>query len=252
MDAKDTVPPARERIVGADFANAHLHDANFEGARLTDSWLRNAQIDGYIGGLKINGIEIAPLIEAELDRLYPERTELRADDPATLQKAWTVIEQIWASTVDRAMRLPEARLHEQVNDEWSFVETLRHLIMATDAWILRMVGRDPSPYHPWGLPHTSFTGGAALGLDLEADPSVEEVLAVRAQRMSQVAALIQNVSESDLSRMCTPPDTTGYPQDSRTVRECFMCILNEEWWHSRYANRDLATLESMIDGLVTS
>jgi hypothetical protein len=51
--------------------------------------------------------------------------------------AWSTVEATWATTFDRARQLSETELHESVNGEWSFVETQRHLIFVTDAWIGR-------------------------------------------------------------------------------------------------------------------
>ena len=34
------------------------------------------------------------------------------------------------------------------------------------------------------------------------------------------------------------------PSRSFPVRECLLCILNEEWEHRLYAERDLAALEA--------
>jgi DinB superfamily len=34
-------------------------------------------------------------------------------------------------------------LHESVGGEWSFIETLRHLVFATDSWIRRAILGDP-------------------------------------------------------------------------------------------------------------
>ena len=227
-----------------DFSNSHLHNGNFENARITGAWLHNADIDGYIGGLKINGVEVAPLVDAELNRLYPERAKLRADDPATLAAAWAIVEDLWRSTEKRARALPEPLLHERVNDEWSFVETLRHLIFATDAWILFMVKREPRPCHPWGLTHTEFREGSQLGVDEGAKPSLDEVLQVRRERMAIVKDLIANASSIDLERLAEPPDKAGYPRRSETVRTCFRIILDEEWAHNQFANRDLGLLEA--------
>src|SRR5947209_19714777 len=124
-----------ERLDDADFSHARLHSTNLEGTRITDGWLRNADISGYIDGLRVNGVEVAPLVEAELDRRFPERVRLRAVDPQGLADAWTLIEEVWRTTVGRAQTLPEALLSQRVDDDWSFVETLRHLIFATDTWL---------------------------------------------------------------------------------------------------------------------
>jgi hypothetical protein len=45
------------------------------------------------------------------------------------------VERLWGETVVQARRLDPKLLHESVDGEWSFTETLRHLVFATDAWI---------------------------------------------------------------------------------------------------------------------
>jgi hypothetical protein len=114
-----------QRLDDADFSYARLHGPNFEGARITDGWLANADISAFIDGLRINGVMIAPLVTAELDRMFPDRILLRAGDPSGLAEAWTVIERVWAETVSRARAPPEALLSERVDGEWSFLETPR-------------------------------------------------------------------------------------------------------------------------------
>lgn len=235
-----------ERLDDVDFSGARLHSPNFEGTRITDGLLFNADIDGYIGGLRVNGVEVAPLVEAELDRRYPERVKLRARDPEGLAEAWIMIEDIWGTTVARARTLPEALLFERVDGDWSFVETLRHLIMATDSWLLRMVHQEARPYHPWGLAGSFLADPAGLGLDYSATPSLNDVLAVRRQRMDAVKETIAGLTPEELDRICVPPDTSGHPTEERSVRECLHVILNEEWEHNRYANRDLDILEGRM------
>ena len=88
---------------------------------------------------------------AERVRLGAERDKLKAADPEGLSDAWAMIEDIWSGTVARAREVPEPVLHEQVDGEWSFVQTHRHLVLATDCWLRRMVKGIAHPYHPWGL-----------------------------------------------------------------------------------------------------
>jgi hypothetical protein len=192
----------------------------------------------------VNGVEIAPLVEAELDRRFPERVKLRAADPQGLAEAWTMIEEVWATTLARARKLPEPLLFERVDGDWSFVETQRHLILATDAWLFRMIRHVARPYHPWGLAGSFLTDPASLGLEYDANPSLDEVLAVRRERMDAVKETIAALTSEDLERLCVPPETPGHPDEARTVLECLHVILDEEWEHSRYANRDLAILEA--------
>lgn len=233
-----------ERLDDADFSGARLHSPNFESTRITDGWLRNADISGYIEGLRVNGVDVAPLVEAELDRRFPERVKLRAIDPHGLAEAWAMIEDVWRTTVARARTLPGALLFERVDDEWSFVETLRHLVFATDAWLFRMVRHVSRPYHPWGLAGSILTDPASLGIDPEANPSLTDVLAVRRERMDAVKETIAALTREELERVCVPPDAPGHPTEAHSVLSCLHVILDEEWEHSRYANRDLDMLDA--------
>src|SRR4051795_6733508 len=98
------------RIDDADFSGARLHAPNFEGAKITDAWFYGADISGDLEGLRLNGVEVAPLVTAELERLFPERAKLRATDPGGLAEAWAMIEDIWQATLDHARALPESSL----------------------------------------------------------------------------------------------------------------------------------------------
>jgi DinB superfamily len=229
------------RLDDADFSYARLHSPNFEGAKITDGWLANADISAFIGGLRINGVMIAPLVTAELDRMFPERILLRAGDPNGLAEAWTLVERVWADTVSLARALPAELLSERIDGEWSFLETLRHLIMATDCWNYRKIRGSEHAYHPWGVTG-SFLDAAAIGLDGTANPGLDEILEVRTHRMDAVKATIQGLDAQELERICEPPATAGHPTEAHSVLECLHVVLDEEWEHSRYANRDLEVL----------
>ncbi len=137
-----------------DLSGVHLHGADLENATLTDAHLCGADISGDIERLRVNDVEIAPLVQAELDRRFPERVRLRATDIEGLREAWSMLEELWAGTTVRAARLPEDLQGRRVDGEWSFVETIRHLIFATDCWVSRAVQGIRHPYHPWGLAWT--------------------------------------------------------------------------------------------------
>jgi hypothetical protein len=235
---------AGQRLDGADFSGARLHGADFSGTRITDAWLHDTDISGDIAGLMVNGVEVAPLVEAELDRRFPERLVLRAADPAGLKEGWKVVEDQWDATLERAAKMPEPLLFERVDDDWSFVETLRHLIMATDCWHRRMIRQEPRPYHPWGLAGEFLADPHRLGIDPAATPTLEEVLEVRADRAAGVRATIDALTVEELARICEPPDAPGHPTVPQSVLHCVHVILDEEWWHCRYANRDLDTLSA--------
>ena len=92
--------PRGSRVDDLDLSGVHLHGTNLEGARLTETYLMDADISGDIEGLRLNGVEIEPLVRAELDRLYPDRVKLRASDVAGLREAWSMVERLWAATTD--------------------------------------------------------------------------------------------------------------------------------------------------------
>src|SRR5258708_4525104 len=120
-------------------------------------------------------------------KLNAERDKLRATDPEGLADAWAMIEDLWKGTVTRARELPESVLHEQVDGERSFVQTQRHLVLATDCWLRRMVKGIAHPYHPWGLGGSWLTSPRRWGIDPDADPSLDQVLDLRRERMDEVS-----------------------------------------------------------------
>jgi DinB superfamily len=87
----------------------------------------------------------------ELDACDPLRSKMRPTDAEGFREAWTIVVQLWEDTVERARTLPPVLLHESVNGEWSFIETLRHLLFATDSWIGRVLLGDPNPWHALDL-----------------------------------------------------------------------------------------------------
>src|SRR5215471_11490462 len=61
-----------------DLSDAVFRETDLSRARMYGVLLTGANLDGDITGLVVNGVEVAPLIEAELDRRHPERIALRA------------------------------------------------------------------------------------------------------------------------------------------------------------------------------
>lgn len=156
-----------------------------------------------------------------------------------LQDAFDAVDEMWAPTIARARRLPAQKLHERVGGEYSFVETFRHLVFATDAWLIRMVLGVPNAYHECALPPD-------LPPDAPPDtgPALDEVLAVRAERLGRLREYLSTATDEDLSSRVSPPEADGHPQGDKKVLYCFRVVLDEEWWHHQYATRDLTVLES--------
>jgi hypothetical protein len=241
-------------FTGADFTAANFRDCDLRQVKITDSWLVDVRMSGLVGSFVVNDVGVTAFVEAELDRRHPERVQLRemrtADDYRAM---WDTIERLWADTVARAEQLPEPALRLRVDDEWSFVETLRHLVLATDKWAGRAILGEPMPYHPFGLPHTgtSPADAAALGIDIDARPSLAEVMEVRDNRMALVRGIVDGLTAASLEWACLrlpAPGFQGYPEETRSVGRCLRVIMHEECEHRRYAVRDLAVLEADLDG----
>ena len=237
-------------LTGAEFRHVRLGKARFLGVDLTGAMFRgveliDVQVDGEVRNLVINGVDVAPLITAELDRRDPDRVAMRPTDPAGFRAAWDIVEQRWAATVDRARRLDPEQLHESVAGEWSFIETLRHLVYATDAWVRRAIQGDPAPWHPLDLPWDEMPDTPGTPRDRQARPSLDEVLALRRDRMAGVRKLIEGLTEESLAARTEPVHAPGWPPPTPfPVSECLSVVLNEEYLHRQFAERDLAVLES--------
>ena len=180
-------------FTSVDLTGAKFRDCDLRKVKIADSWLIDVNVSGPIGNFVVNDVEVSEFVESELDRRHPERVRLREMRTAADYRAmWETIERLWSDAVARAERLPEPVRHERVDDEWSFVETLRHLIFATDAWASRTILDEPMPYHRLGFTQTSYppADAAALGIDLDVRPSFAEVMRVRVDRMALVRGIV--------------------------------------------------------------
>ena len=67
--------------------------------------------------------------------------------------------------------------------------------------------------------------------------------------MSTVRQVIEGLTDESLDGHTEPVEEPGWPESrSYPVRECLLCILNEEWEHRLYAERDLDALEARTPG----
>ena len=149
-----------------------------------------------------------------------------------------------AATVARARRMDPELLHRRVNGEWSFIETLRHLVFATDLLVNRAILGQPSPWDPLDLPADERPDEPGIPRDRDARPSLDRVLALRADRMATVRDVLASLTDEQLAGMTQPVTEPGYPEpESFPVARCLQAILDEEWQHRLYAERDLDALE---------
>ncbi|WP_372665019.1 DinB family protein [Amycolatopsis kentuckyensis] len=234
------------RIHLCDLAGLEIRDCEVTGLKIVDCYGSDISLGGDFERLVVNDVDVTAYVEAELDRRHPARVLARnAVSPEDYRAAWDAVESLWNATLDRARQLPEAKLHERVDGEWSFVETHRHLLFACDAWVGNAVLEEEAPYHPLGFPAggTPPEEAAKLGLTLDATPTLDEVLAPRLARMAVMRRVVDGLTEAELDRVCGRKPADPYPEQEYVVRRCLKVVLKEEAEHHRYAVRDLAVLE---------
>ena len=244
-----------DELQGAEFVGADLRGARFVGADLSGVVMRavdlaGADIDGpwlFDGEsfLRVNGVDVVPLVEVELNRRFPGRADRRAGDPDGLRAAWAVLQRTWAATLERVAAMPAGTVDVSVGGEWSFAQTLRHLVMATDTWLGRAILEIEQPYHPIGQTDASAEDeGLDMSIFTTVTPSYAEVLEVRAGRVAMVRDLLATVTSDELAATRTNP---WAPEHQETTLSCLHVLLGEEWEHHRYAVRDLDAIEAESD-----
>jgi len=232
------------RLRDVDFTGADIRSAAFHRTRMRGVELVDVDIYGELQNVVVNGVDIAPLVDAELNRRMPERAKMRPDDSGEFREAWAIMERLWDGTVERARAFPAATLHRSVDGEWSFIQTLRHLNFASACWVDRMILGDVSPWLPLDLPWDEAPPWDGFRWEREARPTLDEVLALRRDRHATVGNVMESLTDERLAATVTRTEP-GWPQEEDfPVKECLRIVLNEEWEHRLYAERDLTALES--------
>lgn len=223
------------RITASDVSGVVMRGVIADGIEIDSPWLIESG-----AALTVNGVDVTPFVDAELNRRFPGRELRVATDPAGLRDAWAALERTWAATVKRVAAMRAGTVDESVDGEWSFAQTLRHLVMATDTWLGKAVLQVEQPYHPLGMVDS---GTASDGFDTSVftseKPSYADVLDGRASRVAMVRDFLATVTPEVLGEERKNPHAPQYPE---TVLSCIHTILEEEWEHHRYAVRDLDAL----------
>jgi hypothetical protein len=220
------------RFVAADLSGVVMRAVDVSGADIDAPWLFDGDVSLYV-----NGVDVVPLVDAELNRRYPGRAERRATDPDGLRSAWAALERTWAATLARVTAMPAGTVDVSVGGEWSFAQTVRHLVLATDMWLGRAILDVEEPFHPIGqLDTDTEKDGFDTSSFTPVAPSYAEVLEVRAGRVAMVRDFLAAATPEVLAETRRNPHNPDYAE---TVLSCLHTILYEEWEHHRYAVRDL-------------
>ena len=100
-------------LSGIDLRGAAIHGSRLSGVELVD-----VVITGDLQNVSINGVDIGPLVDDELNRRMPDRIKMRPTDPDGFREAWDIVVARWERTTGRARQLPEDMLHAHVDGEW--------------------------------------------------------------------------------------------------------------------------------------
>ncbi|GIG38748.1 DinB family protein [Cellulomonas phragmiteti] len=232
---------------GATFVRASFKGATLRFSDVSGVTMRGVDVDGldidshdlFFGSLVVNGVDVVPLVDAELNRQFPGRELQKAQTPEGLRDGWVAVQDAWRTTVADT---PPALVDAHVEDEWSLAQTLRHLVLATDAWLGAAILRTPQPFHEIGQ---MFTGAESTGFDMSIfrtdTPGFDEVLTVRAQRQQMVTDFLASATPELLAEERDDPWGGDWHP---SVGDCVRVILEEEWAHLRYVRRDLALLRA--------
>src|SRR5580765_8708101 len=102
------------RFEDEDLAGAEFRECDLSRTRLVGVVMQDAEIDGLVTNLVVNGVEVMTYVEAELDRRHPVRLLIRSDDPVDLAEGWRQLRDDWARTVERVRCMPEGSEHRGV------------------------------------------------------------------------------------------------------------------------------------------
>jgi len=214
---------------------ATFRDVDLTGARIRHSRLVDVEVDGDVDRLVVNGVDVTDVVNAG-DRWYPLRAEVRAKDPAGLRRAQEALAEAWAPVIERARSLTDAQLRQSVDGEWSFIQTLRHLVFCDDKWFLVPVLGEPA-FHAIGISNSGSADFFWPGVDREATATLDDVLAVCAAQSSRLAAYLDTVTDEELARQVEVLENGTTP-----VADCLYVVSEESFQHLRYATRDLDRL----------
>jgi hypothetical protein len=234
-----------KRFVEQDFTAAEFRECTLDGARLIGVVMQDAEIDGLVTNLVVNGVEVTAYVEAELDRRYPVRVLIRSDVQADLLEGWRQLQADWSATIDR-LRASPGMEHRTVNGEWSALQTLRHLVFVHDSLFRRCVLGSTDLFTPIGLAIDDVPDREGQGLDLTADPSLDEVAVVRAEQAAELNEWFMTVTPAQLAATAPIPEGNGWPPYARgrSTRQCLGTVLNEEFAHHGFCVRDLDLMEA--------
>ena len=141
------------------------------------------------------------------------------------------------ATMLRATSFTQDERHQRVDDEWSTVESLRHLVLVVDLWLSRNIQGEQDPFHSIGLP-PSFMPPKLPGssIDPDARPTFEQACEVLRGRLADLRGYVDKLTQEELDR--------PIEAHAGTVAGGLGVIFDELNAHDRFINRDLESIEN--------
>jgi hypothetical protein len=219
---------------GVNLEGATFRDVDLTGARISHARLADVFIDAEIDRLVVNGVDVTAYVN-ERDEWFALRSRIRPADSSDMREGWHALSDAWVAAIERALDLGEGLCHASVDGEWSFVQTLRHLVFATDKWFTAPILG--GTFHPISLPNSGSADFDWPGVDATVAPSLDEVVAAWQDRARRLREYLDDVQPDALAATVDVLEN-----GTSTVSECIGVVFEEHFQHLRYALRDLDRL----------
>lgn len=163
----------------------------------------------------------------------PQRVPAEPDEAsASMDEVIALLEKMIA----RASTFSEDARNRRVDDEWSTIESIRHMVFVIDIWLGKMIRRQDDPFHPIGLPpHFLPAKPEGSSIDPQAHPGFDEACEVLMGRIGTLDAFVASLSPGELQR---PIGT-----HAGTVAGGLGVVFDELTYHAGFVNRDLDKIE---------
>jgi hypothetical protein len=219
---------------GVDLQRATFRDVDLKGARFSHARLVDVVVDAEIDRLVVNGVDVTAYVN-ERDEWFTLRSQLHPTDPDRMRHGWQAFRTAWEQAIEQARALPDERRHASVGGEWSFVQTVRHLVFATDKWFTAPILGEG--FDPIGLPNSGSADFGWPGVDATAEPTFEEAADAWRARADRMRVHLDHLEPSAVTA-----EVDVLENGTTAVHDCIGVVFEEHFQHLRYALRDLDQL----------
>ena len=233
------------RFVDDDLSGSEFREVVLNRSRFVGVVMQDAEIDGLVTNLVVNGVEVTGYVQAELDRLHPVRLLIRSDDPDDLREAWDDAARRLGGHA-RPARVPAVR-DARTRPSTASGRRCRRCgtcCSSTTAGSLARCSAAGTRSTRGAWRPTSSRTRTRWASTPARTPALTEVVAARRERDDALTAFLASATPEELARQTTPPDDQGWPPQTGTVARCLRVVLDEEWAHHGFCVRDLDRLDA--------